>query len=512
MKQPLLSAILALSALAAFPSLPAWAQENAVASAPSVAAPIDIGSRRELFWDDYLIDSAKTTATLTLHHLQLREIVINSDEPWEGDGGGYYNLLNDDSLYRMYYLAGKQLNADGTSLSTQPFTVCYAESRDGKVWTKPNLGICAFNGMKENNILLDSTAARFDNFSVFKDANPACPPGERYKGVGVDCNDHYLWCFTSADGIHFAKAWQMTNKGKFDTLNIAFWDRHAGQYRCYIRDFHSIPGDDLNAGIRDVRWMVSKDFKEWSDPVLLDFGGADDYPLYTNAAQPYYRADHMFVGFPSRYVERKEWTDNFAQIPGAERRKARMQGHPRFGLAVTDCIFMSSRDGAKWKRWDEAFMSPGPEDGYNWVYGDCYPAVGMIETANDQPGLPNEISMYAAEGHWSMKYHRLRRFTLRPDGFVSFNAPYKPATIVTRPFVFTGKTLSMNFSTSALGYVRIKLIGEGKTLESVELFGDTLDRKVSFTSGDLESISGKPVVMEITLRDADIYSFKFNAE
>ncbi len=506
MKNLFLWATLALTTLAVFPSAAALAQDA------SAATPIDIGSRRELFWDDYLINTEKTTATLTLHHLQPREIVINSDEPWEGDGGGYYNLLNDDGLYRMYYLAGKQLNAEGTNLSTQPFTVCYAESRDGKVWVKPHLGICAFNGMKENNIILDKAAAKFDNFSVFKDANPACPPEERYKGVGVDANDGYLWCFTSADGIHFAKAWQMTNKGRFDTLNIAFWDRHANQYRGYIRDFHSIPGGDLNAGVRDVRWMVSKDFKAWSDPVQLDFGGADDYPLYTNAAQPYYRADHMFIGFPTRYVERKEWTENFAQIPGAERRKARMQGHPRFGLAVTDCVFMCSRDGAKWRRWDEAFMSPGPEDGYNWVYGDCYPAVGMIETANDQPGLPNELSMYVPSGHWNMKYHSVRRYTIRPDGFVSFNAPYKPATITTKPFLFAGKSLSLNFSTSAMGHIRIKLIGQDQTLTSVELFGDTLDRKVSFEGGEAATLSGKPVTMEISMSDADIYSFKFNAE
>ncbi len=506
MKNFVIYTILALSALTLFPFASARAQDN-----PG-AAPIDIGSRRELFWDDCLINPDKTTATLTLHHLQPREIVINSDEPWEGDGGGYYNLLNDDGLYRMYYLAGKQLNPEGTKESSQPFVVCYAESRDGKIWVKPHLGICAFNGMRENNIILDSATARFDNFSVFKDANPACPTEERFKGVGVDCNDHYLWCFTSADGIHFAKAWQMTNKGKFDTLNIAFWDRHAGQYRCYIRDFHSIPGGDLNAGIRDVRWMVSKDFKEWSDPVLLDFGGAEDYPLYTNAAQPYYRADHMFVGFPTRYVEREEWTDTFAQIPGAERRKARMHGHPRFGLAVTDCVFMSSRDGAKWKRWDEAFMRPGPEDGYNWVYGDCYPATGMIETASDQPGLPNELSMYVPSGHWSMKYHTVRRYTLRVDGFVSYNAPYKPATIVTKPFVFTGKSLSLNLATSAKGYVRIKLIGESQALDSIELFGDTLDRKVAFTNGEVAALSGKLVTMEITMSDADIYSFKFNPE
>ena len=504
MKHAAAMMIIALAVPGAFAPVRAAAQDN--------PAPVDIGSRRELFWDDALLDTARTTAVLTLHHPRPAEVVMVSDEPWEGDGGGYYNLLNDDGLHRMYYLAGQQLNEDGTRLSSQPMVVCYAESRDGRTWVKPRLGICEFRGMRENNILLDGGTALFDNFSVFKDANPACPPEERYKGVGVDGNDHFLWCFTSADGIHFAKAWRMTDKGKFDTLNIAFWDRHAGQYRCYIRDFHNVPGGDLNAGIRDVRWMVSADFREWSDPVPLDFRGADDYPLYTNAVQPYYRADHVFVGFPSRYVERGEWTGNYDQLPGAERRRARMQGHPRFGLAVTDCVFMSSRDGASWKRWDEAFMTPGPEEEFNWVYGDCYPAVGMIETANDRPGLPNEISMYAAEGHWSMRHHQLRRHTLRVDGFVSLRAPYKPAMAVTKPFIFSGKTLSLNFATSAMGYVRIKLVAADRTLESAELFGDTLDRNVPFPGGDLAALAGAPVVMEITLRDADLYSFKFNGE
>jgi hypothetical protein len=363
--------------------------------------------------------------------------------------------------------------------------------------------------MYENNILMDGTTAYFDNFSVFKDANPACPPEERYKGVGVDANDHNLWCFASADGIHFAKAWPMTNKGKFDTLNIAFWDHNRNQYFCYIRDFHNIPGNDLNAGIRDVRWMTSVDFKTWTDPVQLDFGGAEDYPLYTNVAQPYYRADHIFIGFPSRYVERKAWTENYDQLPGAERRRARMKGDPRFGLAVTDCIFMSSRDGMKWKRWDEAFMTPGPEEPYNWVYGDCYPARGLVETANDRPGLPNEISMYVPDEHWSMRSHKLRRYTLRIDGFASYNAPYQPAMIVTKPLVFKGGELSLNFSTSAKGYVRIRLVGETSTIESVELFGDTLDRKVAFENGNLAEFAGKPVVMEVTMSDADVYSFKF---
>lgn len=469
---------------------------------------INIGGRRELFWDEYLVDTVKTTAELKLHKLQAKEVVIDHNEPWEGAGCNYHCILKDDGLYRMYYL-GYDNNPDITA--PRPIAVCYADSKDGKNWVKPKLGICEFEGSKENNIILDYNTAKFDNFSVFKDTNPDCPKDEIYKGVGIDENDRYLWCFTSAEGINFKKAWRMTNNGRFDTLNIAFWDKYTNQYTCYIRDFHDVPGKDLNAGIRDIRRMVSKEFKSWTIPVLIDFDGGEDYPLYTNVIQPYYRADHMLVGFPSRYVEKKEWNPNFDQSPSADRRKKRMKGHPRYGLAITDCIFMSSRDGKKWKRWDEAFMTPGLEHEYNWVYGDCYPALGMIETENDLPHAPNELSMYTYDYHWSTVPARLRRYTIRIDGFVSYNATYKPCKVVTKPLIFGGGKLSINFAASAVGYVKIKLIGEGKSLNSIEIFGDSLDRTVIFEDGDIASLAGKPVKMEITMSDADIYSFRFNA-
>ena len=471
---------------------------------------IYIGGRREVFWDDHLIDTTRTTATLRLHAPQPKEVVIDHDAPWEGDGCDYHCIVADDDLYRLYYLGWGTLDPDVTEHIPRPIVVCYAESTDGKTWVKPDLGICEFAGSKANNIILDDQTAKFDNFSVFKDANPACPADELYKGVGLDGNDHFLWCFTSPDGIHFGKAWQMTDQGKFDTLNIAMWDRHSGQYICYVRDFHGgPPGADLNERIRDIRWMVSDDFRTWTTPVLVDFGGADDYPLYTNVAQQYYRADHVFVGFPSRYVEKREWTANFDQMGGVQRRRGRMAVQPRYGLTITDCVFMSSRDGKRWKRWDEAFMTPGPEHEYNWVYGDCYPAVGMIETESDLPHTPRELSLYTFDYHWGMRPAQLRRQAMRIDGFVSYRATYAPCQLVTKPFTFAGDSLSINFATSAAGYVRIRLVGKDTTLDSIELFGDSLDRRVEFEGGEVAALAGAPVEMEITMSDADMYSFQF---
>ncbi|MEW6749835.1 MAG: hypothetical protein AB1505_02525 [Candidatus Latescibacterota bacterium] len=473
-------------------------------------SPTAIGNRREVFWDEHLIDTARTTATLTLHRPRAEEVVLAHDAPWEGDGCDYHCILADDGLYRLYYL-GYDFHDIG---STPPrpadlIKVCYAESRDGLYWEKPDLGLCDFAGSRHNNILLDHHTAQFDNFSVCRDPRPDCPAEERYKGVGSDGRDGYLWCFTSPDGIRFRQAWPMTNQGKFDTLNTAFWDRHAGCYRAYIRDFHEVPGNDLNAGIRDIRWMASDDFRTWSTPVLLDFGAAPDYPLYTNVVQPYHRADHVLVGFPSRYVERRAWTPTFDQLPGVERRRQRMNAHPRYGLAITDCVFMSSRDGRRWKRWDEAFMTPGPERERTWVYGDCYPSVGLIETPSGFPGASAELSLYAFEGHWSGAPSWLRRYTVRLDGFVSYRATYRPCAVVSRPFTFTGRRLSLNMATSAAGWIRVTLAGQGRELHSVELFGDSVDRTVVFADGEVASLAGAPVTMEITMSDADVYAFQF---
>jgi len=41
------------------------------------------------------------------------------------------------------------------------------------------------------------------------------------------------------------------------------------------------------------------------------------------------------------------------------------------------------------------------------------------------------------------------------------------------------------------------------------LFGDSLDRMVEFREDGLAALSGRPVEMEITMSDADIYSFQF---
>jgi hypothetical protein len=171
---------------------------------------------------------------------------------------------------------------------------------------------------------------------------------------------------------------------------------------------------------------------------------------------------------------------------------------------------MCSRDGKRWNRCDEAFMRPGPEHPANWVYGSCYPATGMIETKSDIPGADNEISMYAFDNHWMGIPAVLRRYTVRLDGFMSYHAPYRKKALVTKPFVYRGDRLFINFSTSARGYLKLTLRCGDESLETCELFGDRADREVGFENGEASRFKGKPVVLEAGMRDADLYAFRFD--
>ena len=64
--------------------------------------PINIGSRRELFVDEFLIESRKNTQ-LILHHPQPQEIALHCDRPWEGNTCIYFRIIPDGGKYRMWY-------------------------------------------------------------------------------------------------------------------------------------------------------------------------------------------------------------------------------------------------------------------------------------------------------------------------------------------------------------------------------------------------------------------------
>ncbi|MBR6499617.1 MAG: hypothetical protein IKT23_08035, partial [Clostridia bacterium] len=117
--------------------------------------------------------------------------------------------------------------------------------------------------------------------------------------------------------------------------------------------------------------------------------------------------------------------------------------------------------------------------------------------------------------HFSFGVERpLNRYEIRKDGFACYMADGYEKELVTKPLVFDGSELHLNFATSAFGYIYVSVLDEnGNELsggESVEVFGDNIDRRVVFPEGfALEAFAGKAVRLRFRMRDAKLFSMKF---
>lgn len=457
---------------------------------------INIGSRRELFIDDLLIDRM-TNARLQLQKPERREVAACFDAPWEDYTAEPIRILPWHDGWRLHYRAGilDLAREEDTSVSA------LAESRDGITFTRPDLGLCEYKGSRRNNIL---TIGGFLNMAPpFVDTNPACPPEQRFKGI-TGANGK-AWALTSPDGLSWRTLQQdpLVLQGWFDTINTAFWDTVAGCYRCYTRSFHEasdgrvIQGHPFINGkqpVRAIQHATSPNFIHWSAPEQLQYADGDlATQLYTNAIVPCPGAEHLYLGFPNRFVE--------------ERKPDPAHPHP----GVNDALFMASRDGVRWTRRLDAWVPPGL-DPQNWTERNNYPVWGIAETS------PSEWSMYISE-HYRHEGvpTRMRRLAVRPWGFVSVHADYAGGEMITKPLIFNGAKLRLNARTSAAGSIRVEAQeADGRPVPGLALhdmapwFGDALDAPMAWKNGgDLSRLAGRPVRLRFVMNDADVFALHF---
>lgn len=435
---------------------------------------LDIASRRELFVDDFLIDELRDVS-YQLHKPTAHDVVITCDAPWEGNTSAYFTLLDDHGLFRMYYRASHFDEA--TKKGAHPEFTAYAESRDGLHFTKPKLGLVEFNGSKENNVILAGESTH--NFTPFLDANPAASADARFKALAGGKKG--LKAYKSADGIHWSlmQDQPVITDGDFDSQNLAFW--HAGQkrYLAYHRKG--------NNRIRDIMFSTSTDFIKWSEPKFLAYGDAPVEHLYTNAIRTYAKAPHLFIGFPTRFQPKTQ------------------QVEP---------ILMTSRDGMNFKRWAEELIpitAPANRDGNRSNY--------MTNSLLSLPGKPSELSLYATEAYYTGPGSRVRRFSLREDGFASLHADQTVGEMLSKQLTFAGDNLKVNYATTKQGRVRFELQGaDGKAIagfalaDCEPLSGDSIAGPVNWSGGSLSRLQNVPVRLRVEMQNADLFAIQFGTK
>lgn len=472
---------------------------------------------KEVFWDFALCEE-NNGITIKNHRPERKNIVMTLDAPWEGEHGNYLSLVKCADTYRIYYRGAGYNDGPEKVESGYHSVFCVAESRDGKTFTKPRLGLFEYNGSRDNNIVFAVPGKNVDNFSVYYDENPNCTPDAKFKALtstSLDGKIHTLSYYKSADGYKFEYVGVLPIEGAFDSLNLTLWVKEKNKYRIYFRNFHTIDGADICVGkhddtsIRDIRYVESEDFVAFTEPERIAFtDGREDIQYYTSGITKYPDTE-MYFGMPVRYIDRANDAVNYKYLPkldGFRERLIKREG--RGGTAVTDCTLIFSRDGYTFERSGEAFCTPGIENNENWIYGDCYFARGLFETESDFLFEPSELSFYKSHGY----RHRpvdIVRYTLRMDGFRSWSAGNTEGYVLTKPMNICGDSMTVNFATSALGSLRIIICDKDGTpipgYDSTTLFGDSIDRPLDFEK-PLSELCGKEVRLKITMTECDLYS------
>jgi len=455
---------------------------------------INLDSRRELFIDYFLIDKMQGTR-LVLHEPRDKGAVLNFDKQWEGAFCGYCTVIKAEKIYQLYYRGLPGAGKDGSRSEV----TCYAESKDGIHWIKPDLELFEVNGTKKNNAILADAAPVTHNFSPFLDTRPGVIAKQRYKALG-GTEKSGLIAFVSPDGIHWKKLQEQAvfDKGMFDSQNVSFWSAVENCYLCYFRTWT----ETGYGGFRTVSRTTSKDFINWTEPEKMSFGDTPYEHLYTNQTHPYFRAPHIYVAIAARFMPgRKVVTDEQAKT---------LNVNPKYYNDCSDAIFMTSRGRNIYDRtFMESFIRPGIGL-QNWVSRSNYPVLNVVQTS------PVEMSIYVNQDYAQPTAH-VRRYSMRLDGFASVKAPYQGGEMITKLFIFKGSKLLINFRTSAAGEIRVEILNENGSQitdysldDSQVIIGNEIEKVVSWKNGtDVSQLIGKPVRLRFVMKDADLYSLKF---
>lgn len=435
-----------------------------------MSAAVPIGGRLELFVD-----------RRCLERLDGLEMGMHAPQPAPPSPapirGHYVTVIKDGELYRGYYrdyVAGYDGPYDEGNAGE---ITCYAESSDRHSWQFPRLGLHDTRGSDGDNVILANQAPFSHNFCPFLDTRPGVSGSERFKALAgiYGGGNGGLYAFASGDGIRWHRVGDrpvITSPTRaFDSQNVAFWSEAEGCYVCYYRTW-----DTPHGPLRTITRVTSPDFVCWSSPAPMESNVPGEH-LYTSGTHPYFRAPHIYIALPTRFL-------------------------PERG-GITDILLMTSRGGTRYDRlFMEAFIRPGLEP-------ECWGNRANYAAQNVVPTGPNEMSIYVAPGG--------RRYTLRTDGFVSVHAGYGGGEMLTRPLVFDGSELILNYSTSAAGSLAVELQGpDGGALpgfgleDCLPLVGDEIEGIVRWRHGeDLRAVAGRPVRLRFVLRDADLYSMRF---
>ncbi len=467
---------------------------------PPGIIPIDIG--RQLFVDDFLIESTTLKRTFHMGEQYTGNPVLRPDRSWEqgnvvsqerGDVGGtvpeakpfsdgvWYDP--DDHLFKMWYMAG-----------SYPRETCFATSKNGIHWDKSELDV-----VSGTNIVLPTDGDRRDSHTMWLDLNEK-DPQQRYKmwqvmHYGSGMSDSKFNYYVSGDGIHWLRKASSENRLRGERTTV-FYNPFRKLWVYSIRN---------NGGGRH------RDYQEDADPMR----GTREIEVH---ATPWILADSLDPS-PQGVACQIYNLDCVAYESLILGMFAIWRGDPRIDPEkmpryFTDVCLGFTRDGFHWTRPDRRAFSALSEKESDWNWNNVQSVGGGCLVMGDKlyfylsgAAARTSLSTHVGPGYTGL-------VTLRRDGFASMDAASTAGTLTTRPVHFSGKHMFVNVDCDG-GQLQAEVLDAqneviapfskdncvpievDKTLEAVRWQG----------GGDLSSLAGKTVKFRFYLSNGQLYSF-----
>ncbi len=494
-------------------------------------ALIDIGSQKQLFVDDYLIESMTNTRQVLNRAEKVPDNpVLRPERPWEGNDVRLHQVFFNDAEQRfnMWY-QGRRYSAeqgDGEVIVSGEHekpgpVICLATSEDGVSWERPNLGLVEFEGSRDNNILpsthLLPARGAGQNSYMFKDDHDE-DPSKRYKGLVRSGS-------TTTPGMQFdlysspdAFRWTPYENnpvidtspriGRWGPTNFMGWDPVRKVYAVHMENcLHR----RTPMGKRLIGRAESPDLIEWTDPETILLPDELDTPDTEFYAMPTFPYEGMLVGLLWIF------------------RTTNMTHHPELAF---------SRDGIRYNR---QYREPIIERGARWEF-DCTSIYAKRPIVHG-----DRILLYYTATNWRSPETLLALgdrstaavglATLPLDGFVSLDGAKGRATdvppgpgqiaeyseFVTRSFSFTGSELHLNVQAALQQWgagpcdLRVELLEpnhepiKGFTVDEADSVTESGMAQVVSWGGnsDLSAFTGKAVKLRFYFKNCKLYSFQF---
>lgn len=487
---------------------------------------VNIGANKQFLADDLIIDTSRSSG------------ISRAVVPLQKHGSPVLSPIpSTEGNYLVPLIAPPRINGDGSlTLWYRGANTYVANSVDGITWTRPNLGLVTFQGSTQNNIIKkdrttvtnsDGTTSGLNNpESIVYDPNEP-DPNRRYSATShywktggmKTCNMTVLF---SADGLSWKFSTPLpaiagvpgTQSIGEDHFLFGKDSAYPGKTIGYFRPYY--PEPNSYGGFTGISRMIAR--------VTSDDGGVTwgAFPpqntwLKRDAADGnrefYYMTVLKTDGFYWGFLHRLQVDPGYFDV---------YQVGATGSDNTSDMELMFSRDGIVWNRFDAqgrpAFLPRGSET--DWDSREIWAGVpvevsGKLHFYYAGSNVRHTIEEYGTLG--GNRRGQIGLATMKKDRFVAMRAGAAIATFTTRPVVFSGTGLSVNYLAQAGGSLTIEIqdaygnpLSGFTQAEFTPVSGDVMSHNTSWTSGrSLSSLAGTPIRIKFILKNADLYTFQF---